>query len=82
MEREGCEESPTVMGVGAENENDGCATPIRSDFKIPEPKVCPPPPKKKQLTVGKKRNPPKNGYFQAPELELFFTMNPRRQACA
>ena len=68
------------VAVGEEI-NDGCATPIRGEFKIPEQRVCPPPPKKK-FAAAKKRDPPKNGYFYPPELELFFAMNSRRQACA
>ncbi|KDP42234.1 hypothetical protein JCGZ_02964 [Jatropha curcas] len=61
---------------------DGCATPKRRECRIPEPRECPPPPKKRPLRVGKKKEPPKNGYFQPPDLELLFAMNSRNQACA
>ncbi|KAJ8750578.1 hypothetical protein K2173_015741 [Erythroxylum novogranatense] len=60
--------------------NEGCFTPTHGDNRIPEPTLCPPPPKRKRsFSYGKKRHPPKDGYFQPPELDLLFT---RRQACA
>ncbi|XP_055962383.1 cyclin-dependent protein kinase inhibitor SMR4-like [Mercurialis annua] len=82
MKREDFEDMSTVVAEEEEeSDNDGCATPIRGEFKIPEPKVCPPPPRKNKFVIGKKREPPKNGYFEPPELELLFTVNSRRQAC-
>ncbi|KAL5549879.1 hypothetical protein UlMin_000055 [Ulmus minor] len=62
-------------------EDDGCATPRRSEFRIPEVFVCPPPPKKKPV-AGTKLQPPANGYFQPPDLDSLFVMAPRHQACA
>ncbi|KAG6681389.1 hypothetical protein I3842_13G090300 [Carya illinoinensis] len=65
----------------------GCSTPRRLECRIPVAMVPPPPPKKKKpLSLGKKKNekrePSKNGYFQPPDIELFFAMAPRRHACA
>lgn len=64
-------------------EEEGCATPRHGGCRIPATLVCPPPPKKKRRcpsteVVLKK---PKNGYFHPPDLDLFFAMAPRRQAC-
>ncbi|KAJ8899690.1 hypothetical protein K2173_019388 [Erythroxylum novogranatense] len=43
--------------------------------------ACPPTPKKKSAVV-KKRAPPKNGYFQPPDLDVLFPMpTRRREAC-
>ncbi|GMH12741.1 hypothetical protein Nepgr_014582 [Nepenthes gracilis] len=56
----------------------GCMTPTHGDCQIPVPLVPPPPPKKRRCSCGKKSEPRKNGYFNAPDLELIFTMVPRR----
>ncbi|KAK4833509.1 hypothetical protein QYF36_006212 [Acer negundo] len=58
-------------------EEETCTTPKK--HRIPVLSVCPPPPKKKSVS-GKKRDPPKNGYFQPPDLDSLFTMPPRREA--
>ncbi|XVF68810.1 hypothetical protein PTKIN_Ptkin11bG0030900 [Pterospermum kingtungense] len=62
---------------------DVMSTPTRVECRIPAAKACPPPPKKKRkpFSFGKKREPPKNGYFQSPDIEMFFSMGCRRQAC-
>ncbi|KAK3442087.1 cyclin-dependent protein kinase inhibitor SMR4 [Eucalyptus grandis] len=71
-----CEEGVMMM-----MERDGCATPTRGEFRIPAASAPPPPPRKKQSCSGKKRGPPKDGYFQAPDdLELLFAAG-KRQAC-
>ncbi|KAG4198564.1 hypothetical protein ERO13_A05G094000v2 [Gossypium hirsutum] len=60
---------------------EGWSTPTRGECRIPALQACPPPPKKKPFTFGKKRpGPPKNGYFQPPDLEMIFSMGTRRQA--
>ncbi|PON38594.1 cyclin-dependent kinase inhibitor [Parasponia andersonii] len=61
-----------------------CTTPKRRECRIPQASVCPPPPKKKSVS-GTKRQPPKNGYFQPPDLDSLFAAHPipsTRQACA
>lgn len=60
-------------------EEEGCSTPKRDDCQIPAMVGPPPPPRKKRTydCGGGKRKPPENGYFQAPEIELFFAMQPR-----
>lgn len=55
-----------------------CMTPRHASCRIPSTLPCPPPPKKKPVYV-KRRDPPKEGYFQPPDLEIIFT---RREACA
>ncbi|XP_042425760.1 cyclin-dependent protein kinase inhibitor SMR4-like [Zingiber officinale] len=64
----------------------GWETPKRAECRIPTPVRCPAPPKKKALVAaagfGKRREPPKNGYFHPPDLEAVFTLGPRRGACA
>ena len=62
---------------------DGCRTPRHSECQIPADLACPPAPKKKKVgCVMKQRDPPKNGYFQPPDLEVLFTIAPRREAFA
>ncbi|KAL9415945.1 hypothetical protein AB3S75_039192 [Citrus x aurantiifolia] len=60
-----------------QEEEGGCSTPTRNECRIPAvPSACPPPPppRKKPFSRGKKRGPPKNAYFQSPEIELLFAM--------
>ncbi|EOA21900.1 hypothetical protein CARUB_v10002381mg [Capsella rubella] len=59
---------------------DGCTTPRSSMYRIPVASVCPPPPRKKSMVL-RKRDPPRNGYFQPPDLEALFYAQPRREAC-
>ncbi|CAN6471741.1 unnamed protein product [Victoria cruziana] len=56
-----------------------CETPKNS--RIPAAFVCPPPPKKK-AGFGKRKDPPANGYFIPPDLELLFAALPGRRAWA
>ncbi|XP_038905412.1 cyclin-dependent protein kinase inhibitor SMR4 [Benincasa hispida] len=67
---------------GPANYEEECSTPTRWECRIPAVFNCPPPPKKKIGTDGKKRDPPKHGYFQPPDLEALFSVPPRREACA
>ncbi|KAL9351714.1 hypothetical protein Peur_054394 [Populus x canadensis] len=63
--------------------DEGCRTPRRSEYQIPAALVCPPPPKKKPCHAKQRRNPPKEGYFQPPDLEaILLNIAPRREACA
>lgn len=61
--------------------DDGCGTPRHIGCRIPAASVCPPAPRKKPVYV-KQQAPPKNGYFQPPDLEALFAMAPAREACA
>ncbi|MBA0572230.1 hypothetical protein Golob_002587 [Gossypium lobatum] len=49
---------------------EGCTTP---KHLMLEAFQCPPPPRKKSRGESK-REPPKNGYFQPPDLDSLFTM--------
>ncbi|KAG5239863.1 cyclin-dependent protein kinase inhibitor SMR [Salix suchowensis] len=49
--------------------DEGCRTPRSSEYQIPAPL--------------QRRNPPKEGYFQPPDLEgILMNTAPRREACA
>ncbi|XP_019058375.1 PREDICTED: uncharacterized protein LOC109116790 [Tarenaya hassleriana] len=65
----------------AEMVEEGCTTPRSRKYRIPTASVCPPPPRKKSM-VGMKRDPPRNGFFQPPDLESLFYAQPRREAWA
>ncbi|KAK2642631.1 hypothetical protein Ddye_024394 [Dipteronia dyeriana] len=61
---------------------EGYSTPTCEECRIPTVATCchPRPKKKKAFSFVKKREPPKNGYFQSPKLEVFFNiMVPRRE---
>ncbi|CAD6229167.1 unnamed protein product [Miscanthus lutarioriparius] len=61
----------------------GWETPKREECRIPATLPCPAAPRKAVPDFGKRRSPPKNGYFQPPDLEALFALAPRRQAsCA
>nr|VDD18071.1 unnamed protein product [Brassica oleracea] len=62
-------------------EEDECTTPRSGEHRIPVSSVCPPPPRKKPKVV-RNRDPPRNGYFQPPDLEALFCAQLRREACA
>lgn len=64
------------MEGGVEMVPDGCVTPKHGLYRVPAVFACPPPPKKKPA-IGK-RDPPKDGYFQPPDLELIFALASRR----
>ncbi|KAI3988451.1 hypothetical protein MKX01_026265 [Papaver californicum] len=57
---------------------EGCKTPISDENQIRLNLKCPPPPPKKNkpINYGAKREPPKNGYYQPPDLELLFVTPP------
>ncbi len=69
-----------------EEELKGWDTPRREECRIPvATPQCPAPPRKRPVALpelGKeRREPPKGGYFQPPDLELLFVLvPPRRQA--
>ncbi|PIN00715.1 hypothetical protein CDL12_26156 [Handroanthus impetiginosus] len=56
---------------------DVCRTPQR--YKIPAAAVCPAAPKKKAAVFLKQQIAPRDGYFQPPDLELFFAVAFRRE---
>ncbi|XP_002456621.1 cyclin-dependent protein kinase inhibitor SMR4 [Sorghum bicolor] len=58
----------------------GWETPKREECRIPATLPCPAAPRKAVPDFGKRRSPPKNGYFQPPDLEALFALAPRRQA--
>ncbi|KAJ7950291.1 Cyclin-dependent kinase inhibitor [Quillaja saponaria] len=60
---------------------EGCRTPRNRENQIPVVSVCPAPPKKKPIG-WKRQNPPKNGYFQPPDLDALFVLPTRKEACA
>lgn len=70
-----------ICGRGFVSMEEGCVTPRHGGCRIPATLQCPPPPKKKPLYL-KQREPPKESYFQPPDLEVLFAMKPRRKACA
>ncbi|KAL8247716.1 hypothetical protein R6Q59_008932 [Mikania micrantha] len=57
---------------------DGCRTPKRSGYGVPM--KCPAAPKKKTVQ-SKQKKPPANGYFQSPDIEMFFAMARIRGSC-
>ncbi|OAY38615.1 hypothetical protein MANES_10G028900v8 [Manihot esculenta] len=67
-----------------EADHEGCKTPMHRESRILTALECPPPPARKKPVCTKQRSPPKDGYFNPPDLEAFFTMLPRtrREACA
>ncbi|CAN8311520.1 unnamed protein product [Cochlearia groenlandica] len=52
----------------------GCTTPTRDECRIPPHPPYPPPVRRKRSLHfgGVIRQPPKNGYFQPPDLDVFF----------
>ncbi|KAI4354516.1 hypothetical protein L6164_003369 [Bauhinia variegata] len=57
-----------------------CRTPRHIENQIPSVIMCPPPPPRKKPFGGTRREPPKDGYFQPPDLDSLFA--PRKEACA
>ncbi|KAG7534549.1 hypothetical protein ISN45_Aa06g009510 [Arabidopsis thaliana x Arabidopsis arenosa] len=53
-----------------------CTTPRNMMYKISVASVCLPPSRKKSMVV-RKRDPPRNGYFQPPDWKLCSTHNHR-----
>ncbi|KAF8716982.1 hypothetical protein HU200_026088 [Digitaria exilis] len=54
----------------------GWETPKREECRIPAMLPCPAAPRKAVPDFGKRRSPPKNGYFQPPDLEALFALAP------
>ncbi|MQL81940.1 hypothetical protein Taro_014401 [Colocasia esculenta] len=64
-------------------EVEGWETPKRADCRIPSVFPCPPPPPRKKPVVFRgRRDPPKDGYFQPPDLEELFSPAPRREGAS
>ncbi|KAI4986127.1 hypothetical protein ZWY2020_035765 [Hordeum vulgare] len=79
----GCE---GVMRMAVEEEQ-GWETPRRDDCRIPAVPTCPPPPPRKKPAVelgraAPRREPPKGGYFQPPDIESLFMLAPPRRHAA
>ncbi|KAF7075806.1 hypothetical protein CFC21_080553 [Triticum aestivum] len=75
------------MTVTTVAEEQGWETPRRDDCRIPALPACPPPPprKKPAVELGKaapRREPPKGGYFQPPDIESLFMLAPPRRHAA
>lgn len=62
-------------------EEEGCTTQGSGKYTNPVSSVCPPPARKKSMVV-RKRDQPRNGYFQPPDQEALIYAQPRREACA
>lgn len=61
---------------------EGCTTPRRQENQFPVMLLPPEPPKKRRYEYRGKKQPPKRGFFNPPDLELLFVMPTRRdQAC-
>ncbi|KAK9123949.1 hypothetical protein Sjap_013551 [Stephania japonica] len=66
--------SSSYCDVGVEGEEDGCRTPSREECMIAVNLRCPPPPPRKKPGCSEGRGaPPKNGYFQHPDLEVLLS---------
>jgi hypothetical protein len=76
-------DSSSSVAAAAVSGGNGCSgweTPKREECRIPATLPCPAAPRKAVPDLGKRRTPPKNGYFQPPDLEALFALAPRRQA--
>lgn len=63
--------------------DEGCTTP-RNQIRG-APAACPPPPRKRPTAYSKdkyvkQRELPKKGFFEPPDLELIFTIAPKRES--
>ncbi|KAE8768744.1 hypothetical protein D1007_59751 [Hordeum vulgare] len=77
------ESGAEAAAAGYYGGNCGWETPKREECRIPATLPCPAAPRKAAADFGTPRGPPKNGYFQPPDLEALFALAPRRQAsCA
>ncbi|KAF7038567.1 hypothetical protein CFC21_048737 [Triticum aestivum] len=83
MAMESGAEAAAAAAAGYYGGNCGWETPKREECRIPATLPCPAAPRKAAADFGTPRRPPKNGYFQPPDLEALFALAPRRQAsCA
>lgn len=73
-----------MEGKAAQVAEDLCRTPRHERCRIPAPSACPAAPRKKSAVYGEQRVilPPKDGYYQSPDLEVFFAVALRREAAA
>ncbi|GAA0175804.1 hypothetical protein LIER_28908 [Lithospermum erythrorhizon] len=60
-------------GDKIEEEEGGCKTPRHRGSSIPLPSICPPAPKKRRVYM-KQQSAPKEGYFNHPDIEVFFAI--------
>ncbi|PHU18243.1 hypothetical protein BC332_13938 [Capsicum chinense] len=57
----------------------GCKTPTHDKCRIKVNFMCPPPTPRKKRMYNVKSAPPKEGYFEVPDIEVFLALyKPRR----
>ncbi|KAK7395271.1 hypothetical protein VNO78_15822 [Psophocarpus tetragonolobus] len=83
---EQCRDSTLVLNCdlvkwGAMEWEDECRTPRLLQNQIPAVFICPPRPPRKKPVAGKRRPPPKEGYFHPPDLDSLFSVSARKEAC-
>ncbi|KZV54103.1 hypothetical protein F511_28862 [Dorcoceras hygrometricum] len=72
-----------MEGNVAQVAEDICRTPPHDQCRIPAPSVCPAAPRKKPaMYVEQRVLSPKDGYYQSPDMEVFFAVALRREAAS
>lgn len=63
-------------------EEEGYTTPKEEEYRIPEPKVCPPAPKRKPQHIRISDPLLERHFFQSPEIDEFFAAYEKSSASA